>query len=104
MLVSTLKATEKEQTLSDQTYTQANLLAEFPLTTARDRRWWSHWRSLGSPNIPTNFFARPLFVSGGLAIHTSGLNYNWLKVVIALEVMVFWHFVAAKPACLAVPL
>jgi len=23
------------------------MLAVFPLTTARDRRWWSHWHSLG---------------------------------------------------------
>ena len=23
------------------------MLAAFPLTTARDRRWWSHWHSLG---------------------------------------------------------
>jgi len=28
----------------------------------------------------------------GLAIHTSGLNCHWLKVVIALEVMVFLAF------------
>ena len=27
--------------------------------------------------------------SSGLAIHTSGLNCHWLKVIIALEVMVF---------------
>jgi len=47
--------------------------------------------------------------SSGLAIHTSGLNCHWLKVIIALEVMVFWHhassaFVAVKLACLAVSL
>jgi len=46
--------------MSDETSTQANMLAAFPLTTARDRRWWSHWCSLGSTDIPTNFFARPL--------------------------------------------
>ena len=28
----------------------------------------------------------------GLAIHTSGLNCHWLKVVIALEVMIFLAF------------
>ena len=32
---------------SDQTCTQANLLAVFPLNTARDKRWWNHCRSLG---------------------------------------------------------
>jgi len=42
----------------------------------------------------------------GLAIHTSGLNCHWLKVVIALEVTVFLafcglSFVTTKPACLA---
>jgi len=37
------------------------MLAPFPLTTARDRRWWSHWHSLGPPNTSTSlFFARPL--------------------------------------------
>ena len=45
---------------SDQTCTQANMLAVFPLTTARDRRWWSHCRSLGSPEMSTSFFARQL--------------------------------------------
>jgi len=36
------------------------MLAAIPLTTARDRCWWSHWRSLGSPDASTSFFARPL--------------------------------------------
>jgi len=36
------------------------MLAAFPLTTARDRRWWSHWHPLGSPDTSTRFFARPL--------------------------------------------
>jgi len=36
------------------------MLAAFPLTTARDRRWWSHWHSLGLPDTSTSFFARPL--------------------------------------------
>jgi len=36
------------------------MLAAFPLTTARDRRWWRHWHSLGSPDTSTSFFARPL--------------------------------------------
>jgi len=45
---------------SDQTCTQANMLAAFPLSTARDRRWWSHCLSLGSPDMSTCFFARQL--------------------------------------------
>ena len=45
---------------SDQTCTQANMLAVFPLTTSRDRRWWSHCPSLGSPEMLTSFFARQL--------------------------------------------
>ena len=32
----------------------------------------------------------------GLAIHTSGLNCHWLKVVIALEVMIFLAFCGRK--------
>ena len=40
---------------SDQTCTLANILV-FPLTTARDRRWWSHCRSLWSPEMSTSFF------------------------------------------------
>jgi len=36
------------------------MLAVFPLTTARDRRWWSHCRSLGLPEMSTSFFARQL--------------------------------------------
>jgi len=39
---------------------RSNLHTAFPLTTARGRRWWSHWRSLGSPDIWTSFFARQL--------------------------------------------
>ena len=68
------------------------MLAVFPLTTARDRRWWSHWRSLDSPDASTSFFVRPLKNGSGLSIHTSGLNCHWLKVVIALEVMIFLAF------------
>jgi len=36
------------------------MLAVFPLTTARDRRWWSRCRSLGSPEMSTSFFVRQL--------------------------------------------
>jgi len=31
------------------------ILAAYPLTTARDRHWWSHWRFQGSPDISTSF-------------------------------------------------
>jgi len=68
------------------------MLAAFPLTTARDRRWWSHCRSLGSPDISTRVFARPL-KKGWASCHTHQcLNCNWLKVVIALKVMAFLAF------------
>jgi len=36
------------------------MLAVFPLTTARVRRWWSHCSSLGSPEMSMSFFARQL--------------------------------------------
>ena len=36
------------------------MLTVFPLTTASDRRWWSHCRSLGSPEMSTSFFSRQL--------------------------------------------
>ena len=36
------------------------MLAPFPLITAKIRHWWSHCRSLGSPDLPTSFFPRPL--------------------------------------------
>jgi len=46
--------------MSDQACTQANMLAVFPLTMARDRRWWSHCRSLGLPEMSMSFFVRQL--------------------------------------------
>jgi len=30
------------------------------MATARDKHWWSHCRSLGSPEMSTSFFARQL--------------------------------------------
>jgi len=36
------------------------MLAAFPLTTPRDRCWWSHWYYLGTPDTSTSFFAIPL--------------------------------------------
>jgi len=48
--------------MSDQTCTQAIKLAVFfPLTTARAGAGvGSHWGSLGSPDISTTYFVRPL--------------------------------------------
>jgi len=75
MLVSRLKATRKEQIMSDQTCTQAKMLAAFPLTTARDRRWWRHWRSLGVTRHINKFLCKTTQKRDSvLAIHTSGLN------------------------------
>jgi len=68
------------------------MLAAFPLTTAKDRPWWSHWRSLGSPDISTSFCEATQKRSDGLAIHTIGFSCICLKVVIGLEVMVFLAF------------
>ena len=62
------KPTQKEQKISDQTCTQANMVGAFPLTIARDRCWWSHWCFLGSPNISTSFLVRTL------------CQIDWLKV------------------------
>jgi len=58
------------------------MLAVFPLTTARDKRWWNHCFSLGSPGISTSIFARQLKSRAGLVIHTSVFGCNWLKVII----------------------
>ena len=60
MLVSTLRATKKRTDISDLTCTQANILVAFLLTTARDRCWRSHWRSLGSPDISIPSFLNKL--------------------------------------------
>ena len=78
--------------MSDQTCTQANVLATFPLTTTRDRRWWSHWHSLGSPNTSTSFFMQDHSEKWQWTCQRPGLARHWLKVVIALEVMVFLAF------------
>jgi len=60
------------------------MLAVLPQITAKDRCWWNNCRCLGSPDIPTNFFAR-LLKKGAVAYHMpSGFTFNchWLKVVI----------------------
>ena len=76
------------------------MLTTFPLTTsARDKRWWSHSCSLGSPDISTTFFARQLKKGSGLDIHTSGFDCNWLKAIIVKEVIVFSAFVGLSINC-----
>ena len=51
------------------------MLAVFPLTAARDRHWWSHCRSLGSPEMSTSFFARQL-KKGQWTCHT----HQWFRL------------------------
>ena len=69
------------------------MLAAFPLATARDRRWWSHLVLPGVARHINKFLRKTTQKRGsGYDIHTSGLNYHWLKVVIALEVMIFLAF------------
>ena len=76
------------------------MLAEFPLATARDRRWWSHWS--GAPwgrQTHQQVFSKNHSKKGQWTCHTlltSGLNCHWLKVVIALEVMIFLTFCGCK--------
>jgi len=79
------------QPKSDQNCTQANMLAVFPLTTARDRRWWNHCHSLGSPDIQVNNFVCEATQKrgGGLTIHSSGFDCDWLKVVTVKKVIIF---------------
>ena len=40
---------------SDQTCTKANMLAAFPLTTARDRHWWNQWQNKCCLNFYNTF-------------------------------------------------
>ena len=83
---------------------QYMLLVVFPLTTARDRRWWSHCHSLGSPEMSTSFFARqlkkgavdlPYTVTPVVSIATG----SRLKVVIVKKVIVFLAFVGLSISC-----
>ena len=59
---------KNKRTDTDQTCTQANIVAAFPLITARDRRWWSHWHSLGPADMD---------ICGDYAVeHEIALNCN----------------------------
>ena len=57
------------------------MLAAFPLTTARERRWWSHWHSLGSPDTSTSLFARPLKKGGRWTCHT----HKWSQLPLVVS-------------------
>jgi len=78
------------------------MLAVFPLTTARDRRWWSHCHFLGSPEMSTSFFARQL-KKGAVDLQytpvVTGFDCNWLKAVIVEKVIVFPAFVGLSISC-----
>ena len=83
------------------------MLAVFPLTTARDRRWWSHCRSQGVPGVAWNvneFICETAQEGGsGLAVHTCGFDCNWLKVVIVKKVIVFPAFVGLSASVATLP-
>ena len=92
MVVSTLKAAtkpEKKQVKSDQTCTQANA------GSISLRPGHSQGQTLVKPLVlpgvarHINKLLRKTTQKrgSGFAIHTSGLNCHWLKVVIGLEVM-----------------
>jgi len=87
---------------SDQACTQANnMLAVFPLTTARDRRWWSHYRSLMSPEMSTSFCATQLKKGAVDLPYTPVVSIatGWLKVVIVKKVIIFLAFVGLSISC-----
>ena len=58
----------------------------WPWPETLDRCCWSHCRSLGLPEINVNNFLCKTVQEGGggLAVHTSGFNCNWLKVIIVI--------------------
>jgi len=73
------------------------MLAVFPLTTARGKTRRGHCRSLGSPD---KFLCTAALKRGsGLAMHTSGFDCNWLKVIIVKKVIVFSGFVGLSISC-----
>ena len=98
---------KEEQIISDEICTQANMLATFPLTTTRARRWWRHGRFLGWPDISTSYFARALKKGAVDLPYTAVVSIaTGLKWLLLWRSWYFWHFaasaiVAAKPACLA---
>jgi len=53
----------------------------FCLTTARDKRWWSHCCSFGSPDISTSFFARQLKKWAVDLPYTVARQWFWMQLV-----------------------
>jgi len=94
------KQQKKEQIISDQICTQANKPTAFFLNTARYRHWWSHWCSLWDHQTYQHIYSWGYSKKVQWSCHThQGLNCNWLKVVIALEVMVFLAFCSLSLCC-----
>ena len=92
-LVNTLRMPK-----SDHPCKQANMLAAFPLTIAKYKRWWSHCHFLGLPDISASYFARQLKKGAvDFAIHTSGFDCNWLKAII-VKLIIFLAFVCCCTA------
>jgi len=64
------------------------MLAIFPLTTARDRRWWNrHCCSLGSPEADISTLKFLCEAAQKVAVDlpytpVSGFNCDWLKALI----------------------
>jgi len=54
---------------------------------------------LGVTRHMDKFLCEATQMGSGLAIHTTGLNCNWLKVVIPLEVIVFLAFCCFSLCC-----
>jgi len=95
MVVSTLKATRKRTGKI-----RSNLhTGQYAGSVSPDH---SQGQTLMEPLAPpgvarhiNKFLCKTIQKRGsGLAIHTSGLNCHWLKVAIALEVMIFLAFCA----------
>ena len=86
---------------SDQTRTQANMLAALPLTTARDRLWWSHclpWGHLTCRQVSLQDSSK----KGQWACHT----HQWFRLqlvesnrLIVKKVTVFSEFVGLSVSC-----
>jgi len=56
------------------------MLAAFPLTTAREKRWWSHCHSLGSLDISTSFFATATVQGSSEKWQWTCHAYQWFRL------------------------
>ena len=93
MVVSTLKATRKRTGKIRSNLHTGQYAGSVSLTTARDRRWWSHWRPLGSPDTSTSFFVRP-FKKGAVDLPYTpvvSIATGW-KWQLLWRSWYFWHF------------